>query len=194
MFMNTKTVSVKKRTKNADTIVNRLMLDALIQLLKKKSISEITVTDITEKAGVSRMSYYRNFSSKEEILTRHLDEIFNDYIEMVKEQNYRGSCFDAPYLLQCFKYFVGQQKFLNCLLKIGMGDLILKHLTKYIMEFFYQDKDDIVLYYQLQALSGSIFNTYVAWQERNCRESLEQMAEIVSAIYRNVGILEPHED
>lgn len=187
--MNNQDNCVNKQSKKAGSVVNRLMLDALIQLLKSKPISEISVTDITEKAGVSRMSYYRNYSSKEEILTRRLDEIFGEYMELVTKLDYRGSCFDTAYLLQCFRYFSGQQEFFRCLLEIGMGDLILKHLTKYILDFFYRDKSDIVLYYRLQALSGSIFNTYVAWQERNCTETLEQMAEIVSEIYKDTGIL-----
>lgn len=57
------------------------MAIALIMLLKEKNFDQISITDITEKAGVSRMAFYRNYSSKEEILLTHMEQIMNDYSE-----------------------------------------------------------------------------------------------------------------
>lgn len=42
--------------------------DALISLMKVKPYNKISVTDITERAGVSRMAYYRNYEEKDDIL------------------------------------------------------------------------------------------------------------------------------
>ena len=57
---------------------HRLTIDciyeALIQLMKNRPFREISITDITRKAGVSRMAYYRNYSDKKEILLHHLQE------------------------------------------------------------------------------------------------------------------------
>ena len=46
--------------------------NALIQLMQKKRFEDISITEITKQAGVSRMAYYRNFKSKEDFLLRHL--------------------------------------------------------------------------------------------------------------------------
>lgn len=164
------------------------MVTALMQLLETKPMSEITVTDITDKAGVSRMSYYRNYSSKEAILIDHLDEIFKNYIALVREWNYGGSCFEYDFLLQCFRYFNRHQEFLACLLKSGMGGLLLSHQTKFIIDFFCPDREDTLLFYKMQALSGSIFSTYIAWLDRKNRESPEEMARIVCAIYADSAL------
>lgn len=56
------------------------MEDALLQLMKVKEFSAITVTDICEKAGISRLTFYRNFEIKEDILRFHFDKVFNEYI------------------------------------------------------------------------------------------------------------------
>lgn len=45
---------------------------ALQQLLETKTLAEITITEITSKAGVSRMAYYRNYQNKEEILSLNM--------------------------------------------------------------------------------------------------------------------------
>ena len=39
-----------------------------MQLLEKKDLKKITISELVERAGVSRAAFYRNYSSKEEIL------------------------------------------------------------------------------------------------------------------------------
>ncbi len=42
-------------------ITKRAMADALKQLLEKKPLSKVTITDITEACGISRMTFYYHF-------------------------------------------------------------------------------------------------------------------------------------
>jgi AcrR family transcriptional regulator len=51
-----------------------LMKKALVDLLCKKKFLEITVTDVVNKANVARASFYRSYSSIDQIL----DDIFNE--------------------------------------------------------------------------------------------------------------------
>ena len=46
--------------------------EALVQLMDEKPYEKITVTEIVARAGFSRMAYYRNYSSKDEILVKRL--------------------------------------------------------------------------------------------------------------------------
>ena len=48
---------------------------ALIKLMEKKDFAHISITEIITKAGVSRVSYYRNYSSKEDILSKYMQSI-----------------------------------------------------------------------------------------------------------------------
>ena len=56
---------------------------ALLLLMEKKEYTAITVKDIAEKAGVSRLTFYRNFDSKEHILAWHIDQGFNEYLSTI---------------------------------------------------------------------------------------------------------------
>ena len=60
------------RENSAHRLAIDCIYEALIQLMEKKDYKDITITDITRKAGVSRMAYYRNYADKDEILLRHL--------------------------------------------------------------------------------------------------------------------------
>ena len=45
------------------------LADAFIELLDEKPAAKITVTEIASRAGVGRTTYFRNFASKEDMLT-----------------------------------------------------------------------------------------------------------------------------
>ena len=51
------------------------MVQDLMQLLQTKSLSNITISELTERAGVSRMTYYRNYNSMDEIFISYLKDL-----------------------------------------------------------------------------------------------------------------------
>jgi AcrR family transcriptional regulator len=59
----------------ANILAKECMVTALMKLVQTKPLSAISISEITEYAGVSRMTYYRNYSSKEEIFKIYMDEI-----------------------------------------------------------------------------------------------------------------------
>ncbi len=63
----------KERTMGASPrtsdLLKECMADALLRAMKEKSFEKITVTEITEAAGVNRSTWFRNFEGKDEALT-----------------------------------------------------------------------------------------------------------------------------
>ena len=55
------------------------IIQAPIFLISQKSYEKITITDITKKAGVSRMSFYRNYKKIDDVLIDAVDKLFNDF-------------------------------------------------------------------------------------------------------------------
>ncbi len=55
------------------------IVDATFHLMKKKSITKITVDDIIKRAGVGRMTYFRNFTNKMEIIFYKLNSLHDTY-------------------------------------------------------------------------------------------------------------------
>lgn len=78
---------MNKRISQANVYVKNEMYEALLKLLEEKSFSAISVSDITTEANVSRMSFYRNYNSIEDILIEHLDAVVEHYkIEDIDEK------------------------------------------------------------------------------------------------------------
>ncbi len=52
----------------------RLLSDALLALIVEKGIDAITIKDITERADVAYVTFFRHYKDKEELLLQRLDE------------------------------------------------------------------------------------------------------------------------
>lgn len=52
---------------------------ALLQLMQTHPYQEIRIKDIVERAGVSRMAYYRNYETKDDILTNRLQATLEEF-------------------------------------------------------------------------------------------------------------------
>ncbi len=56
------------KRKEANTKVKDRLFSALIEFAGQKDWSKLTVTELIEKSGVARASFYRNFKSVEELI------------------------------------------------------------------------------------------------------------------------------
>ena len=63
-----------------EALVGEYITDALLLLMQRKDYKDISITELCEKAGVTRMSFYRNFESKEDILKKWIGAITNDFL------------------------------------------------------------------------------------------------------------------
>ena len=63
--------------------------EALFRLMEDNPYNEITVSDVARKAGVGRATFYRYFSSKEDVLRFFFDRAKSDF---ASAQVYRPRC------------------------------------------------------------------------------------------------------
>lgn len=73
--------NLKKSNQESNAITRESLEISLLQLLEKKELPKITISELVNRAGVSRSAFYRNYSSKEEIL----EGIFKGSIQRMLE-------------------------------------------------------------------------------------------------------------
>ena len=59
-----------ERVKRKESLFVESVVEGLWELLEDKSFEKISVSELVERAGIDRVSFYRNFSNKEEELKR----------------------------------------------------------------------------------------------------------------------------
>ncbi len=63
------------------------LVQALLNVMKQYDYQEITVTQIAQEARLSRKTFYRLFSGKEELLQRLFEGLFRQCFACIREQN-----------------------------------------------------------------------------------------------------------
>lgn len=170
----------KKRVSQTNVQVKHDMYEALLRLLQIKSLSTISVSDLTSEAHVSRMSFYRNYQSMEDILKEHLEEAVCEY--MREDANIAGAdiYFDYSYMTHCFSFLQKKHELIDALISCGMGDLFLAGITDYLVDKWnIAEREDRDLYV-MSAFAGSIYNMYREWSKRGLSDTPEELAEILS--------------
>ena len=59
--------------------VKEHITESLLRLLEQKEISDISISELCDDAGIGRASFYRNFDSKEDILRAHINQLFDGW-------------------------------------------------------------------------------------------------------------------
>lgn len=171
---------MNKRKNPENLLVRESIFSALMQLMEKDNFDDITVTEITTRAGVSRMAYYRNYKDKKEILLAYLDELFENYWSHIynkPKDDFQSACL-------YFNYFRENKNFLTNLINTGLTQLILDRHDLYlktILKDLYShiSLESIEEKYVIAFLSGGLFKILIDWTENGMNESNESMAKIV---------------
>ena len=71
MRQNRENVSPMSNERRNQYVVEHIT-DSLLDLMKYKHINDISIGELCNKAGVGRASFYRNFESKEDVISREL--------------------------------------------------------------------------------------------------------------------------
>ncbi len=61
------------------------LTSSMLELLKEKPISQISVSELCSMAGVGRTSFYRNYEEKEDIVKAYVKRLFQDWVNEYKE-------------------------------------------------------------------------------------------------------------
>lgn len=175
----------KKRLSQTNKKVKQDMYKALLKLMEEKSLSAISVSDITTTAKVSRMAFYRNYHTIEEILIEHLEEIVEEYkTEDIITEN-KEEFYEKKYILHCFQFFYVHREFIDSLLSSGMGDLFLAKISEYLIQKWTDSNDKTrEKALKISAYAGSIYNMYREWSKEYFRESPEEISNILYDLIR----------
>ena len=162
--------------KKNNSFIKECILQALLQLMDTKDFKEISITEITKKAGVSRMAYYRNYYYKEDILNNYMTELLDKY-QQIRDNIVEASPNDKyELLLHVFEYFKENEKFVLCLEKSNLSNIIQNRINGYIHET-YKSKD-IYDKYDAIIFGGALYNTGKYWLLTGKKESLEDLTKL----------------
>lgn len=147
------------------------IIESLTDLLKEKPFEDITIVEIITHAGVSRNSFYRNFTSKEDILVRHIKDTTEDLVESNRIPILQVSW--EVYVQGMLEHLYSHREFLDLLEKNGKLHLISDIVDETIRK---RTEGKLDSYHQA-FLAGGLFNIYKQWAHNGYTPSPAEIAK-----------------
>ena len=148
--------------------------DALLELLHDKKIQEISIGEITEKAQVSRNSFYRNFTSKEDILRKRI----RGYLAEWKKEAEAADNKDPKHLYALLFYRAEYHK--EFFLTLKNAGLLYLLQDEFFMAFGPSDDDNDIAAYSKAFFTYSTFGFLETWIRRGMKESAAEMEALLT--------------
>lgn len=169
------------------------IIKALFQLMEKKEFSHISISEIAERAGVARQTFYRNFQGKDEILLNYLEELMKGlWQDLGETSRFNEEIFVA--LFRNWKSKAPSSLIHNIVTKDRkIRQLIHKSISDYFDELFVHIKqgnkgsaDDTFRLYAHKSLSSIVHLMLIEWTLNDFHMTPEEIGGMVSELTASI--------
>lgn len=148
-------------------------VEALLKLMAVKNYYEISITEICEKAGISRNAFYKNFGTKENVFNRIVVDFNKEIVKTI------GNPFNSKVSLNWyqgfFKLIERESKWLKLLIESSFQNIYLETVNQILTR---NSELDAETKYKRIMWNGAIQNIVTSWIKSGRKESTEEMARI----------------
>ena len=146
------------------------MVQALLTVMEQYDYKEITVTQITQEAQLSRKTFYRLFSNKDDILLLFFDGLFQECFSQIKSRKIQRY-WDVVQVF--FDFWEERKGLLSLLQKNNLLAIVFEHSYQYSMQVFefvrskeIADSFSVPLPYMLAYSVGGMHSMLLKWVEK----------------------------
>ena len=163
------------KRKAASLRVKSAITDALFALMQERPLDRITITDVIRRAEVARVSFYRNYASKEDVLVTLVRDVLETYRA---EADYDLTDYTSRRnVVRAFRYFERYRDYALNLYHSGFGAMLLEELNRFHVEIAGVMPAASPKRYQLYAFIGALLNTAIVWLQEDAPAPVETVAE-----------------
>ncbi|MFC7442730.1 TetR/AcrR family transcriptional regulator [Laceyella putida] len=172
----------------------RLLREALIALLQEKSLDDITVRDLTERAGINRATFYEHYRDKFDLLDQTIDELLFSLVTHVAPRSveeFTESGEAIPVFVRMFEFIHEHALYFQ----VMMGDhgipSFQRRMLKMIRQFMDKKLDQLHPQPEKMKIPKEIFTYYISyanlglityWLENGMQYSAQYMAKQLSEL------------
>lgn len=146
-----------------------------VEMLQAKDLGQISITDICKETGLNRSTFYANFIDIYDLADKLREKLESDFSAQFQNPLNR----DAETM---FRHIYENQLFYKTYFKLGYDE---KHQS-FIFDTVRADNDfkGKHIKYHIEFFRNGINAIIKMWLAEGCKESPEEMAEILKAEYR----------
>lgn len=161
---------------------------AFKELLREKSFQKVTVTEITERAGFARHTFYNHYETKEDILNHIVDDMFDSFFSNMDKWNFdhteRGE--DVQMVKSFFQTWRDNAEVVDVLNKVDLDAVLIDRLKNQFEKFYYEQVTEAIPgvgnalgKYMFSFNAYTLLSVLKPWLQDNMKYSPQVMAEFV---------------
>ena len=172
-------ITMNMNNEQKNTYVKKQITAALLEILKEKPLSDISVSELTNKAKIGRVSFYRNYQNKEDILKEESDRLIKEWGRL-----YEANPESAPETLfpSLFDFYRDHRDFYTTLYNAGMSSIKMETIIGTI-----QIKPEMqnLEAYMKSFWAYGIYGWMLEWIKRGMQESGKELSTLFSLARQN---------
>ena len=159
-----------------------IFLESLLSLMKEKNYQDISISELCKKAGLSRQTFYQHYQSKNEVLEKHIDQLCEKFVNMVRYGDV-NTVQELAYTF--FVYFRQHTAFIKTLMENDLTGILSRRFPVYMEQLFdvlgfvkkevptYQKK------YYFSFVTGALVEMLIRWINEKQRCMISELAVLV---------------
>lgn len=168
------TVNNKRRRESVEK-----MEKAFVRLLQTEELKNITVSDICKETGLNRSTFYANFLDIYDLADRLRAKLEHEFSSLFADYDYFN---DRSGALKMFTHIRENQVFYTTYFKLCYDEA--HKISMYDPKRAEQEHISRNLKYHIEFFRSGLNTIIKMWLADGCRESPEEMAEILKTEYR----------
>lgn len=162
--------------------------EALFSLMQTKSFDDITITDLSNAAGLVRKTFYRNFQTKEAIPEFKLDSMFG---EIAKRFDFSTSGATDIYAF-CFDYLLKNRGFTAVFTDRGTEQIVVRKIKEYIETAYAETLHGAAAFaptladYYAAFIADGILSVIRTWIKNDCKQTPAVMADLTHRLMSGI--------
>ena len=185
-------MAVAHKSTHKNAVRSRQMIKkAFAEMLNEKDITKITVTDIVEKAGISRGTFYAHYMDVYDLynaIEANMMATIQETIDLIGAKNIILDPTDV--IARAFAFLDEKKAYYKLFVTTSRSDSLIDRITTYIAERLTAEVDDsfspeetkevkLFIYYSL----GAIEHNVKAWLDEKIPLTATECATLISQYY-----------
>ncbi len=165
---------------------------ALIELMSKKDLVDITVSELAKKANINRKTFYSHYPNVQAVFEDIEDEMIYDLKTLITQQKAENYSLPSNALLTFCKQMNSDFSFYHRLSMLNSSTLIEKHKCLLIDMILRESLKNIKCSEEKKVLimefvAGGLLSMSTKWFKSDMNLSFEEMLQIASDITSNIN-------
>lgn len=178
---------VMEKINEVNVLTKECIVTSLLRLMETKNYANISITDITNLAGVSRMAYYRNYKCKDDILLNHLADQEKKLLVGIngeKANNFK------EVIKMISNFFLENSAVIQAIYDAGLSANLSIMLSERVYSYFPVAIEKPDGKYAVPFYVGAMLTVFKFWFDNGMVESVDEISEVIYKLINNKNVMD----